>query len=309
MNGSATPRSVFLTGGTGFVGSHVARRIAARGHRLRALARNPEAATELRQLGAELVSGDITGVVDLEAAVSGCDAVVHLVGIIREKAPAATFEGVHTHGTQRVVDAAVRAGAGKFVHMSALGARPGGTAYQRTKFEAEEVVRRSASAHVIFRPSIIVGIGSEFIATLLKLLRSAPVAPVLGDGSYRLQPVAVEDVAEAFVQAVERDEVRDACYEIGGPHKLTFNRLIEIVCEEYGLRRPKVHLPMRLVRPLVDLASNWRLPTPVNSDELAMLLEESIIPGEKNPLRDVFGLEPISFRSVLQRIQRPPGAG
>ncbi len=188
--------------------------------------------------------------------------------------------------------------------MSALGARPDGTAYQRTKFEAEELVRRSGIPFVIFRPSVIVGPGGGFIEILLRVLRLAPVAPVIGDGSYRLQPVDVEDVAEAFVQAAVRDDLQGRSFEIGGPHKLTYNRIVEIVCEEFGLRRGKLHVPPGLVRPIVDLASNWRLPTPLSSDELTMLFEENIVSGEKNALRDVFGLEPTSLRSTLQRFPR-----
>lgn len=296
--------SVLLTGATGFVGGYVARHIVERGHRLRALARKPDAAEALVQQGVEVVEGDITRPKSLEEAAYGCDAVIHLVGIIREKPPVATFEGVHTRGTIRVLEAAERAGAKKFVQMSALGARADGTAYQRTKFEAEEVVRRSEIPHVIFRPSLIVGPGGEFIELLLRMLRAFPLTPVIGDGRYRLQPIDVEDVAAAFVQAAERDDLAGECFEIGGPHKLTYNRVLEIVCEEYGLHRRRLHIPVGLVRPVVDIASNWRLPTPVTSDELAMLFEESIVPGEKNVLRDAFGLQPTSLRTVLQRLPK-----
>ena len=296
--------SVLLTGATGFVGGYVARHAVERGHRLRALVRKIDAADTLVQQGVEVVEGDITRPQSLEEAANGCDVVIHLVGIIREKPPVATFDGVHTRGTIRVLEAAERAGAKKFVQMSALGARADGTAYQRTKFEAEEVVRRSEIPHVIFRPSIVVGAGGEFIELLLRMLRALPVAPVIGDGRYRLQPVDVEDVAAVFVQAAERDDVAGECFEIGGPHKLTYNRVLEIVCEEYGLRRRRLHIPVGLVKPVVDIAMNWRLPTPVTSDELAMLFEESIVPGERNVLRDVFGLQPTSLRTVLQRLPK-----
>ncbi|NIN72587.1 MAG: NAD(P)H-binding protein [Gemmatimonadetes bacterium] len=294
--------SVFLTGGTGFVGGHVARRLAEHGHQLRALVRKPAAASNLTQLGAELFEGDVTRDQELDEAMAGCDVVVHLVGIIRERPPGQTFENVHTRGTQRLVEAAQRADVGKFIQMSALGAKTDGTAYQRTKSEAEEVVRRSGIAYVIFRPSVIVGPDGEFMRLLLRLVRGFPVIPVIGDGRYRLQPVDVTDLAEAFAQAVGRSDLKDESFDIGGPHKLTYNRLLEIICEELGLRRRLVHVSPRLVRPLVELASNWRLPTPVSSDELTMMFEESIIPGEGNVLRQVFGLEPTPFRSVLQRL-------
>jgi uncharacterized protein YbjT (DUF2867 family) len=294
--------SVFLTGGTGFVGRHVARRTAERGHRLRALVREPASAGSLTELGAELVEGDVTRDEGLDEAIAGCDVVIHLVGIIRERPPEQTFENVHTRGTRRVLEAAQRAEVGKFFLMSALGAKTDGTAYQRTKYEAEEVVRRSGIPYVIFRPSVIVGPEGEFTRLLLRVVRLLRLIPVIGDGRYRLQPVDVADLAEALVQAAERENLRNESFDIGGPHKLTYNRLLEIICEELGLRRRLVHVSPRIVRPLVDLASNWRLPTPISSDELAMMFEESIVPGDGNVLREVFGLEPTPFRSVLQRL-------
>lgn len=297
--------TVFLTGGTGFVGRHVAKRLLARGHHVRALVRDREAAEILRSLGADLVAGDITKGTSLTGALSGCDAAVHLVGIIRERPPAVTFESVHVKGTMSVLDAARQAGVGKFVHMSALGAKGDGTAYHRTKYDGEELVRRAGLPHVIFRPSIVVGEGSEFLAVLTRVLRLLPITPVIGDGQYRLQPVDVEDLASAFTLAVERRDLKDVTFDVGGPHKLTYNRILEIASEEFGLRRPTLHVPVGLLKPFIELASNWRLPTPVNSDELRMLLEENVVPDDRIILREAFGIDPTSFRAVLQRIARP----
>lgn len=294
--------SVLLTGGTGFVGRHVARCLIERGHRLRALVRDPAAAGALTELGAELVGADVTRDEKLDEATAGCDVVIHLVGIIRERRPEQTFEKVHTRGTGNMLEAAQRANVGKFVLMSALGSKADGTAYQRTKYEAEEVVRRSGLPYVIFRPSVVVGPDGEFTRLLLRLVRRLPLVPVIGDGRYRLQPVDVADLAEAFIQATERSDLRNESFDVGGPHKLTYNRILEIICEELRLRRRLIHLPRRLVRPAVELASNWRLPTPINSDELTMMFEESIVPGDGNVLREVFGLEPTPFRSVLGRL-------
>jgi len=297
---SAAPPLVFLTGGTGFVGGHIARRLRARGIQVRALARDPDRATDLRQLGAEVVPGDITAESGLPAEAMGeCTAVIHLVGIIREHPPATTFPTVHVRGTRNVLAAARRARVSAFVHMSALGARPGGTDYHRTKHEAEELVRGAGLPYVIFRPSIIVGPGSDFIQLLQRSLRFAPIMPIIGDGNYRLQPVHVRDVAEAFVQAVERDDLRDRSFDIGGPHKLTFNRVVDILCEEMEIRRPKVHMPTGLVKPVVDAAAGLHLPLPITPDQLGMLLEENVVPGEGNVLREVFGIDPISLRAAL----------
>ncbi|HSG80848.1 MAG TPA: NAD-dependent epimerase/dehydratase family protein, partial [Gemmatimonadota bacterium] len=240
MSQSTQKRKVLLTGGTGFVGHHVARRLTERGHAIRALVRSAERANALRDLGAELVEGDVVDDIAGET-LAGCDAVIHLVGIIREKPPALTFERVHTRGTLHVVEAAKSAGVKKFAHMSALGAAAQGTAYQRTKYEAEELVRRSGLPFVIFRPSVIVGTGGEFTNLLVSMVRRAPAVPVIGDGNYRLQPVDVGNMASAMVLAVERDDISGESYDIGGPHKLTYNRMLEIASEELGVRRKLFH--------------------------------------------------------------------
>ncbi|NIR45039.1 MAG: NAD(P)H-binding protein [Gemmatimonadetes bacterium] len=301
-------RRVFLTGGTGFVGGHVARRLAQRGHTVRALVRDAGSAAVLRELGFELVEGSLPD--DLpDGALDGCEAVVHLVGIIRERPPQTTFERIHIQGTRRMVEGSMKSGVGKFVHMSALGADPEGTTYERTKYEAEELVRRSELPHVTFRPSVIVGEGGEFTGLLLRIVRYAPVIPVIGDGAYRLQPLDVKDVAEAFVQAAEREDLTDESFDLGGPHKLTYNRVLEIVCEELGLKRRTVSVPLSLVRPLVDLASSWRLPTPITSEELTMLLSENVIPGEGTRWREAFHIEPTPLRNVIRRLTEDDGGG
>ena len=304
-NDGSDGRLIFLTGGTGFVGLSVARRLVERGIRLRALVRDRKSrgAAELHELGADLVLGDITQEQTLSGALRNCDGIVHLVGIIKEKRPRVTFEAVHTRGTLHLVDAAKHAGVEVFVYMSALGARPDGTAYQRTKYEAEEAVRRSGLSYVIFRPSLIIGRDGEFTRMLLRMVRLLPVIPVIGDGQYRLQPVFVADVADACATALERDSTWNHAYELVGPHKLTYNRILEIVCEELGFRRSKFHVPLRFVRPIVEVASNWRLPAPINSDQLAMLLEESVVHGESNDLLDVFGVQPKPLRAVIRELR------
>src|SRR6476660_8146925 len=140
---------VFLTGATGFVGRNMLRRLLEEGHALRALVRElPKAASG--EFGkAELIAGDVVEGTGLDQGMQGCDAVIHLVGIIVEKGTN-TFERVHHLGTRNVVEAANRAGIKRFVQMSALGVRADGpAAYQTTKWKGEEEVRRSGIRYCI----------------------------------------------------------------------------------------------------------------------------------------------------------------
>jgi len=203
---------VFVTGGTGFVGRAVVHAVRADTHIVRCLVRRGSERDLDGFESIERVEGDVLAPETLEAVMAGCDTVIHLVGIIREHpARGITFERLHVTATRNVLEAAARTGVRRIVHMSALGARAGARSrYHQTKWRAEEAVRASGLQWTIFRPSIIYGRGDGFVTPLAKVVRRAPVVPVIGTGDTRLQPVPVEHVAEAFAQALGRgDELRD----------------------------------------------------------------------------------------------------
>ncbi|NBR68854.1 MAG: NAD-dependent epimerase/dehydratase family protein [Verrucomicrobia bacterium] len=151
---------IVVTGGTGFVGREICRRLAAEGLAVRALARHPSGQPLPR--GVEFFTGDVTRPESLRLAFRGAKAVIHTVGIIREHG-SQTFERIHTQGTAHVVAAAQTAGVPRYLHLSALGTRPGAVSrYHQTKWAAEEIVRSSGLAHTLFRPSLIYGKGDAF---------------------------------------------------------------------------------------------------------------------------------------------------
>ena len=173
---------ILVTGGTGFVGGHLIRRLRRDALPVRALARHPDSAHALIDLGVEVVPGDIADKTTIEKAVEGIERVVHLVGIIQEAA-GVTFRTVHVEGTRNMVEAARKAGVLHFFHQSALGTRPGAKSeYHRTKWEAEELVRKSGIPFTILRPSLIYGPGDGFTSRLSEVIRRAPVMPVIGSG-------------------------------------------------------------------------------------------------------------------------------
>ncbi|MGH2395080.1 MAG: complex I NDUFA9 subunit family protein, partial [Candidatus Limnocylindria bacterium] len=214
---------VFVTGATGFVGRAVVQALRAHGHSVRCLVRRGSE-RDLRGLGAiERVEGDVLVRQGLEEGMAGCQAVIHLVGIIREQpSRGITFEQVHTQGTINVIDAAAAAGVRRFLHMSALGTRPNARSrYHRTKWAAEEAVRASGLRWTIFRPSIIYGRGDQFVTMLAYFVGRYPVMPVIGSGRQRLQPVPVEHVAEGFARGVVTGDAEKQTYEVGGPDTVT----------------------------------------------------------------------------------------
>ena len=292
---------VFVTGGTGFVGKAVIRALQSHGIIVRCLVR-PGSEADLKGFEAiERVPGDVLHPEGMEAAMQGCAAVVHLVGIIRERpGRGVTFERLHPVATANMVMAAQKAGIRRFLLMSALGTRPGArSSYHRTKWEAERVVRESGMEWTIFRPSVIYGTLDGFVSMLARMMR-LPVVPVLGDGRYRLQPVPVGQVAEGFARALERPATIGQTYEVGGPRPYTFNEILDQIGKALGKSRVrKLHQPLGLMRPLVRLLEPL-LFFPVTSDQLLMLQEENVC--DPTPFFRAFDLEPVEFPDGLRRM-------
>lgn len=293
-------REVLVTGGTGFVGRHVCRALVARGYVPRILVRTgsegrvPE---DMRRT-CRITPGDVTNLEFVENAAQGTDAIVHLAGIIREfPAKGVTFDELHVHATHNALRAATRWGITRFVHMSALGAEPGGpTPYFDTKGRAEELVRRSGLAWTIFRPSIIFGPGDRFLHELADAVRRAPLLPVPGDGQYRLQPVFVGDVAKGFADSVGREDLDGRSFDVGGPERFTYNELIDRIAASVERRVRKIYVPASRARRAVRFLSRFER-FPVTVDQIEMLLRGSVC--DSGPFYSAFGFEPFPLSAFL----------
>ena len=297
---------IFVTGGTGFVGKHVVRALLARGLLVRCLVR-PGSESRLRGFESlDRVPGDVLHPEGLAAAAEGCAALVHLVGIIRERpARGITFERLHVQATRNMLAVAKEAGIRRYLHMSALGTRPRARArYHQTKWSAEEAVRESGTEWTIFRPSVVFGRGDELISTLAGMVRRLPVVPVLGNGQYRLQPVAVEHVAEGFARAVQAGSTVAQTYEVAGPSAYSFVEILDRIGAALG--RPRVrkfHVPLGPLK-VATKALEWLPFYPVTTDQILMLEEESVT----DPTRFYadLGMTPEPLAEGLRRLLTAP---
>ena len=290
---------IFLTGATGFVGSHLLRRLLRDGYEVQALVRCRGALADAGSGGLKEIEGDILSR-NLAPAVAGCDAVVNLVGIIYEQGHQ-TFEAIHHQATRNLVEAARQVGVGRFVQMSALGARPqNASEYHISKFAAEEEVRNSGLAWVVLRPSLIFGPGSAFVQQMIEIMRVAPlIRPVPGTGEYRFRPVHVEDVAECFVQSLANPQTVGKTIDLVGGEELTLNEITDEIASCMNIRKTVVHLPMSLMKMAAAVFSLLPVDPPVTSVQLRMLEEGST--ADPGPMKQVFGIDPIAFRAGLRR--------
>jgi len=298
---------VFVTGGTGFVGSAIIEELASRNHTVHALVRSGT----LRAGGANVteIPGDLLDAASLDKGLEGCSAVIHLVGIIMEKrSRGITFERIHFEGTRSIVDAVRRAGVKRYIHMSALGSRPDAISdYHKTKFRAEEYIRASRLDYTIFRPSLIHGPHGEFMQMEAKWARKkAPPflfmpyfgAGLLGrSGAGMLQPVYVKDVARAFVDALEKSNTIGEIYPLGGSQTVTWPELHRISAQAIvGHKRWIMPIPAWYARLVATIAPGALLP--FNRDQVIMSQEPNTCDLAK--FEDAFGWSPAPFEETLK---------
>jgi uncharacterized protein YbjT (DUF2867 family) len=267
---------ILLTGASGYVGRGVLEELVAAGHDVRCLLHSRTGLPEhlLKSEQVQTVQGNILDTATLPGAMAGMDAVIHLVGIIREnRKRRVTFERLHVQGTKNMVNVAKSVGVPRFLHMSALGARPNAaSAYHSSKWEAEQYVQASGLDWTIFRPSVIFGPEDEFVNMLADVLAKTAVFPVFGSGKYALQPVALKNVAEGFVRALERPKTIGQAFEVGGPEPIPYRDLIRRIAAAKGKKVMTVPVPVFLVKPVVKMMEGYKF-FPLTTAQLTMLLE------------------------------------
>ena len=292
--------TVLVTGGTGFIGRHVVHALRARELPVRALVRDPRRAGRLATWGVELVEGDVADASSLGAACDGVDAVVHLVSII--KGSRSDFDRVMSLGTRDLVAAAREAGVRRFVLTSALGLSErsrSAVPYFGAKWEMESAVKESGLEHVILRPSFVFGKDGGVLPTFIRLARLAPVTPIVGPGTQRLQPIWVEDLAQVYAQALDLPAAANRTFELGGPDAPTWNEFWDRLKRVLGKSRPSLHVPVGLMRAQALLTE--RLPgAPVTRDQLTMLeLGDNVVTDPS--AADVFDVALVPLDEQLRR--------
>ncbi|NUQ67795.1 MAG: NAD(P)H-binding protein [Phycisphaerales bacterium] len=255
--------TVALTGATGFVGRRLCRELLARGHKVRALVRSRGRAMQVLPTdpGLTLIGGEVSDAARVGELLQGAGACINLIGILRERRGEAggTFRAAHVDSVRSLVKACEALGVGRFVQMSALGVSELGPAeYQKTKFEGEQIVRRSSLAWTIFRPSLIHGSDGEFIQ-MCKAWAGGHAAPWLFMPYFRktieeksvplgplyemdpmVQPVAVEDVVTAFANALEREPTVGEVYNLVGGEALSFPDLLRHIRDHVHGANPDI---------------------------------------------------------------------
>ena len=292
---------ILVTGGSGFVGGHVVHALRADGRDVRCLVRDRRRGERLEAWGCELAEGDVTRPESLRAAAAGCVTVVHLVAI-RQGRPQA-FQRVMVDGTRNLIAAASEAGVGRFLLMSALGTSDETkdlVPYYGAKWQMEQDVKAAGIPFVVFRPSFVFGKDGGILPTFAKLARLAPVTPIVGSGTQRIQPIWADDVGAYFAKAVDLEAATGRTFELGGPDAVTWNEFWERLKRVRGIRRPSVHVPIGLMK--LNALVTERLPgdIPLTRDLLKMLQAGDNVVSDTNAA-EVFALPLVALDEQLRR--------
>ena len=293
-------KRIAVSGAPGFVGRHVVRRLEAAGHEVVPLS---------RRTGFDLTSADATA---LGEAIEGCDAVVHCAGINREIG-SQTYDAVHVRGTQTLAEAARSAGVGHISILSFLRARPDGpTAYHRTKWAAEAIIRDSGIPFTVLKAGVIHGRGDHMLDHLSRALHTFPVFGLVGMHEQPVRPLAIEDVARILEAAATGDgRLRNKTIAVLGPDQMMLGDAVRRVAEAVGRRPLYVRLPIVAHLALARVFEAV-MRVPLISIAQVHILAEGVVeasPPAEGPPVDLVPMTPFSDAVIRAGLPNPARFG
>lgn len=288
---------VTVFGGTGFLGRRIVARLVSAGTRVRVAVRHTTKGVLPPGGDIEVVYADVRDKGTVAQAVRDADAVVNAVGLYIERG-AATFQAVHVVGAQEVARAARAAGIEHLVHISGIGADVNSeSSYVRSRALGERAVLEVCPEAIILRPSVLFGRGDALFRSLAAITRLSPVFPLFGDGSTRLQPVFVDDVAEAVVKAGGSRSSTGSVYELGGPRVYRYRELVELVLAHLKRRRVLVPVPFFVWEIQATLLGVLPNP-PLTRDQVILMKRDNVVSDTASTFSDL-GVMPRSLETEL----------
>lgn len=296
-----TSRTILIIGGSGFVGSAIVAKLCALGKRVIVPTRRRERAKHLILLPtADVIEADVNQPEALTRLMQGVDAVINLVGVLHSDTGTPygrRFKAAHVELARKVAEACVAAGVPRLMHMSSLRADVNGPSmYLRSKADGEAAVRDAGKnlALTIFRTSVVFGRNDKFINLFAWMQRFAPFV-LLGKPDARLQPVWVEDLAQAFVNALDEPRTYGHVYEIAGPSVYTLKQLMEYAGAVSGHPRKVFGLSDRVAY-LQAWAMEFAPIEMLSRDNLDSTKVDNLMQG---PVAAELGITPAAMEAVV----------
>jgi NADH dehydrogenase len=304
-------RIITVVGGTGFVGRYVVKLLASKGYTIRVIARDPEAALQLKTAGEVgqivLVGGNLSRPESLQGKLDNSWAVINLVGILFESG-SQNFSTLHAQGAEKLAQLSKAAGVDRFIHMSSMSIdKAVNSKYARTKALGEKAVKAAFPEATILRPSVIFGPEDQFFNTFAAMARFAPMLPLIGGGKTKFQPVYVCDVARAVLAVLEHPESKGTTYELGGPEVYTFKELLEFICKTTRRTPYLLNVPFGIASAVSRITQLLPHP-PITYDQVSMLKHDNIVNADVKTFADL-GITPNAVEAIvpeyLERFAKP----
>jgi uncharacterized protein YbjT (DUF2867 family) len=262
---------------------------------VRALVRDPRRLGDQR-VRVQIALGDLVDPPSFRNALRGVQTVVHMAASIRDQ-PRGSIEELNALATLRLVRAAERAGAERFLFFSAMSAsHHSRTRFFRAKALAQEAVEASPLETTIFAPSIVYTPGDPWL-TLLDRLSRLPAMPVSGSGRAAYEPIWAEDVADAVLAALSNGA--SGSYDLAGPEILTYDDIVRVVLRAGGRRRRLLHVPLPIVRASLKGLRRVAGPKVFATWEEAELMEEPMVSERGTADPEALGVKPLPMSAVL----------
>lgn len=272
---------ILVTGGTGFVGRNIVLKLVEKNLPTRVLVRRKTYQDQFKTFPVEIAWGDITDKASLREALHKIDTVIHCVGILVEKGKSVTHQKIVIEGTRNLLEACKENRVKKIIYLSGLGtSEKARSRYHKAKWMAETMIRQSGLEYAIFRPSVIFGKADDFLNKFMKMAEYLPFLPILGDGKYVLQPVSIHNVVSCVVQSLQGETAKNKVFEIGGPQRLSFNEIMDMMLRASHIKRWKLHIPMGIAGVAAQFFEI--LPNPPFTRDQLLMLEESNVTDNKD---------------------------
>ena len=290
-----------IFGASGFIGRHLIRRLTKKDFRIVAATRSPYLHGYLKPLGnpgqIDLEKVNLFDEERLRILVKSSDVVINLVGILHETKKQ-KFEDIHAKFSDLLSKLCSELNIKKLVHISALGINETvSSKYMQSKLKGEKNIINNFNRSVILRPSVIFGPEDKFFNQFASLAEFFPALPLIGGGLTYFQPIYVGDIAKSIVAVLEKEEINNNIYELGGPQTLTFKELMEILLKQTKRKRFLVPIPFSLAKFQARVLQ--LLPKPLlTTDQVEMLKYDSIVSNNYPTLKDL-KINPKTIESVL----------
>ena len=279
-----------ILGGGGFIGRYLVRNLTKKNYRCiistRKAFQKGYLKTQATPGAIELVDWNPNNFSELKEAIKNSDVVINLIGILYETRKQ-KFYNIHTSIPEAVAKICSDSDVKKFIHVSAIGANENSNSlYQKSKYQGEVKALNNFKNTVIIRPSVVCGAEDNF-TNLFSKLSILPVIPVVGI-NYKFQPILVNDVANAIVAAIEKQNNEGKIYEIGGPKVISFGNMVKSILKIINKKRFVVSMPMALAKIQSTITDLLPFPPILTKDQCAILSEaDNVVSNENLTLKDI----------------------